>query len=164
MTIHEIMDNIAKLGCGLVEVTGGEPLFQKNSLFLLRTLVKEGYTVLLETNGTISLSGVPHDVVTIMDIKTPGSLMYQKNRLENLKKLNHRDEVKFVVTNRDDYDWSKQIIADKALLKKTRVSISPAGNRNFIAKVASWMAADSLTARLNLQLHKIIWPGTARGV
>jgi 7-carboxy-7-deazaguanine synthase len=164
MSIVEITKKLHNFGCALVEITGGEPLTQKNSIPLMKRLLKDGFTILLETNGTIPLNNVPANVVRIVDIKTPGSGMSEKNRYENLKTLTFRDEVKFVVTNEKDYKWSKQMIDKYKLTVKTRISISPAGNKKFAALLASWMIRDSIAARLNLQLHKILWPRAVKGV
>ena len=164
VSVESIVTAVRDFGCSLVEITGGEPLLHKNSIPLMKQLLKEGYTVLLETNGSLSLKGIPSAVVRIVDIKTPGSGMSDKNNFAILKTLTFRDEVKFVVTDEADYVWTKLVMERFKLASKVRVAISPSGDRRFAAKVAAWLAADSLPARLNLQLHKILWPKVDRGV
>ncbi|MBL8027055.1 MAG: radical SAM protein [Fibrobacteres bacterium] len=164
ISVDNIVATVRGLGCSLVEITGGEPLMHKNSISLMNKLVKDGFTVLLETNGSLPLKGVPAAVVRIVDIKTPGSGMSGKNNYSILKSLTFRDEVKFVVTDEADYIWTKLVIERFKLASKVRIAVSPAGDRRFAAKVAGWLASDSLPARLNLQLHKILWPKVDRGV
>lgn len=167
LSLDEVMAKVDKLGCGLVEVTGGEPLVQDECIELLEKLLHAGYTVMLETNGTLSLKNVPDRVIKIVDIKCPGSGESGKNLYSNLKMVTISDEVKFVITGIDDYKWAKKIMKKYHLHENTRVSVSPVerrtGSHSFCREVAGWMVEDGLPARLNLQLHKILWPKVKRG-
>jgi len=150
-------------GLPLVEVTGGEPLSQAGTPDLLKELVKHGKT-LLETNGSHDLSNVPDKIVTICDIKCPGSGFADKNRRQNMKLLRPYDEVKFVVCSRKDYDWAKHIMDKHALVKRCHaVNLSPAAGFIAAPTLARWILKDKLPVRLNIQLHKQIWPKVGRG-
>ncbi len=150
-------------GMPLVEVTGGEPLLQDSVYPLLKILAKHGETI-LETNGSFSISGVPDKVITILDIKCPASGFIMKNDWQNMRLLRAHDEVKFVVCNRNDYEWSRGIIKKYGLIKRCRaVNMSPAARFLATPTLARWIIKDRLPVRLNLQLHKIIWPKAKRG-
>jgi len=147
----------------LVEVTGGEPLLQPGVYDLLKLLVKHKST-LLETNGTCDISRVPKDVITILDIKCPGSGFADKNYWQNMRHLRSRDEAKFVICGRKDYEWARKIIEKYDLIKHCRaVNFSPASGLLKPQILASWIMRDCLPVRLNLQLHKQIWPKAGRG-
>jgi len=164
MTIPQILKRVAAYQCGLVEITGGEPLLQEGSAVLMRRLIGKGYRVLLETNGSMDLKRVPGSVVKIMDIKTPGSGMQKHNRYANLKSLDKKDEVKFVIGTRADYDFARRIVRKYRLRKKCAVLLSPEGGKERARQLSGWILRDNLDVRLNLQLHKIIWPAKKRGV
>ncbi|MFC1454153.1 radical SAM protein [Verrucomicrobiota bacterium] len=150
-------------GLHLVEVTGGEPLAQDSVYPLLKKLAKHGETI-LETNGSFSISGVPDKVITMLDIKCPGSGFIMKNDWQNMTLLRAHDEVKFVVCNRNDYEWSRGIIKKYGLIKRCHaVNMSPAAGFLAAPTLARWVIKDRLPVRLNLQLHKIIWPKAKRG-
>jgi len=147
----------------LVEVTGGEPLLQPGVYDLLKLLVKRGKT-LLETNGSFDISHVPEDVITILDVKCPGSGSAGQNYWQNLRCLRHEDEVKFVLCGRKDYEWARQVTSKYRLIKRCHaVNFSPAGGLLKPQTLASWIIKDCLPVRLNLQLHKQIWPTLRRG-
>lgn len=147
----------------LVEVTGGEPLFQAATCDLLQELVQHGKT-LLETNGSFDLSKVPGQVITMLDIKCPGSGFAGKNHWQNLELLRPQDEVKFVVCNREDFEWANQIVDQYHLTKRCRaVNFSPAGGFLPPPTLAGWILKDRRPVRFNLQIHKQIWPKADRG-
>lgn len=162
-TAMELVAMWQKSGIELVQVTGGEPLLQPESLELMQNLLQKGATVLLETNGSLSLADVPKQVIKIVDRKTPGSNMEQGWMEENLRFLTKKDQVKFVITDRTDYCWARQWIAQKCLASFTQVLFSPAWGSIEPVELASWVVEDRLPVRFQLQLHKILW-GERRGV
>jgi len=162
-SIDEIVKQVKGYGCGLVEVTGGEPLAQKESLDLMARLCDEGLEVLLETSGSIDIAPVDKRCTIIIDIKCPGSGEVAKNRWENLRHLKPHDEIKFVIAGREDYDWARKVIEERKLSRWT-VLFSPVWGELDLKVLAEWMLADRLTARLQTQLHKHIWGAEARGV
>ncbi len=164
MTIAEILDEVARYGCNLVEVTGGEPLAQAGTHDLLMMLCDRGYTVLLETSGSISIADVDPRVRIIMDIKCPGSGMEKKNLWDNILHLKPTDEVKFVVANKDDFDWAADVVRKHELEKRCVVLFSPVFGDVQPIDLAQWLLAEGLNARLQLQLHKFIWEPETRGV
>ncbi len=157
MTVSAVVERVLELNESLVEVTGGEPLLQTGTSDLLRALLSAGKTVLLETNGSVPIDAVPGDVIRIYDIKCPGSGEEKKNRWENMALLADHDEIKFVLCGREDYDWAKNIIKEYGL-NGPAILFSPVPGRLEAGDLASWILKDGLRARLNLQLHKIIWP------
>lgn len=163
MEIDDILDQIRSYGTKLVEVTGGEPLAQSESLDLIRRLCDEGFEVLIETSGSIDIAPVDKRATIILDIKCPGSGEVEKNRWENLQELKPNDEIKFVIADRADYDWAKQIISERGLNRWT-VLLSPVWGEMDLKSLAEWMLADGLPARLQTQLHKHIWGADVRGV
>ncbi len=140
-----------------VQITGGEPLLQKNVYPLMEFFLKEGVKVLLETNGSLSLEKVPREVVKIMDLKTPSSGMEKFNNFKNLAFLNGKDEVKFVIADRNDYLWAKKIIFSFYLPVFTNVLVSPVFGRLDPRELAAWVLEDRLPVRFQLQLHKVLW-------
>ena len=161
-----ILETIRSYRCPLVEITGGEPLLQPDTVPLISLLIENGYTVLLETNGSLSIEPVPSECVKIVDIKCPSSGESHRNLTENLPLLSAFDEIKFVVGDRQDYEYAKSVIVDKkaAFVPAERTHLSPVFNRLDPEKLASWILADRLEARLSMQLHKIIWNSDQRGV
>lgn len=157
MTLDQIMEKVASFGARYVTVTGGEPLAQKESLPLLTRLCDAGYEVSLETGGAIDTDGVDARVAVILDVKTPGSGEAEKNRWGNLHRLKLQDEVKFVLCDRADYDWARQIMADYGIAQKCSVLFSPVHGSLDAAKLAEWILADRLPVRMQVQLHKILW-------
>ena len=164
-TLTEIVDLVEKFECPLVEITGGEPLLQKNVLPLMSMLCDRGHTVLLETSGAHDISPVDARVHRIMDLKTPGSGEVDKNLWSNIDHLTGLDEVKFVIGSREDYDWSVDKIRRFDLTKRCHaVLFSPIFGRIDPRQIVEWMLADKLDVRFQLQMHKFIWSPTKRGV
>lgn len=159
-----IIESVRGYGINLVEITGGEPLMQSESLSLMEKLLDGGFTVLLETNGSESIKDVDKRVIIVMDIKTPKSGMFDKMDLMNLKHLKPRDEVKFVVADREDYEWVREFIKDYALADKCKILLSPAYGSLSAESLSRWIIEDRLPVRLNLQLHKYIYGHDKRGV
>ena len=164
-TLNEIVDLVEKFACPLVEITGGEPLLQKNVLPLMSMLCDRGHTVLLETSGAHDISPVDPRVHRIMDLKTPGSGEVNKNLWSNIEHLTGLDEVKFVIGSREDYDWSVDKVRAFALTKRCHaVLFSPIWGRIDPRQIVEWMLANKLDVRFQLQMHKFIWSPTQRGV
>jgi len=164
MQIQHIIDKIKEYPCKLVEVTGGEPLFQKKCINLLQKLVDLNYKVLLETSGSLSIGDVPKGVINIIDFKCPSSNMKKKNYWENVEFLKQNDEVKFVIGSREDYDWAKTKIKKYELTKKCNILMSPTYKEIDSKDIAEWILQDGLDIRFQIQLHKEIWGKATRGV
>jgi len=164
MTIDEIISIVKKYNCNLVEVTGGEPLVQKETLDLMKRLCDEGYKVLLETSGSISIENVDKRVTIIMDLKTPSSKMMKKNLYSNIDFLKPDDEIKFVIGNREDYEWSKEIIKKYNLKDKCKILMGCVFGELSNLELATWILEDNLPVRFQMQLHKYIWEPERRGV
>ena len=164
LSIGQIIDKIKKYDCKLVEVTGGEPLIQEECFALLKNLCDEGFEVLLETAGNMPVKDVDKRVKIIMDIKCPSSKMMDKNLFENIDHLKKEDEVKFVIGNREDYDWSKDILNKFNLNKKCTVLFSTVFNKLEPLTLVNWILEDKLDARYQLQMHKYIWHPETKGV
>jgi 7-carboxy-7-deazaguanine synthase len=164
-TLAEIVETVAAFNCPLVEITGGEPLLQKNVLPLMRDLADGGYTVLLETSGAHDISQVDARVHRIMDLKTPGSGEVERNLWSNIERLTERDEVKCVIGSREDYEWSREKVERFNLVQRCRaVLFSPIFGRIEPREIVEWILADQLGVRFQLQMHKFIWAPTLRGV
>ena len=164
-TLKEIADAVETFGCPLVEITGGEPLLQKNVLPLMSMLADAGHTVLLETSGAHDISKVDPRVHRIMDLKTPGSGEVEKNLWSNIDHLTLRDEVKFVMGSREDYEWSRDKVQRYNLPSRCHaVLFSPIFGRIDPRQIVEWILADKLDVRFQLQMHKFIWSPTQRGV
>src|ERR1700740_3419964 len=164
-TLTEIVDRVGSFNCPLVEITGGEPLLQKNVLPLISMLADAGHTVLLETSGAHDISPVDSRVHRIRDLKTPGSGEVEKNLWSNIDHLTKRDEVKFVMGSREDYEWSRDKVEKFGLSKGCRtVLFSPIFGRIDPRQIVEWILADKLNVRFQLQMHKLIWAPTQRGV
>jgi 7-carboxy-7-deazaguanine synthase len=164
-TLHEIVDLVAGFQCPLVEITGGEPLLQKNVLTLMSMLCDAGHTVLLETSGAHDISPVDARVHRIMDLKTPGSGEMGKNLWSNIDHLTKRDEVKCVIGSRDDYEWSREKVQRFNLPARCHaVLFSPIFGRIDPRQIVEWILVDKLNIRFQLQMHKFIWTPTQRGV
>ena len=164
MSIKEIIDHLFQYHCRHVEITGGEPLCQSEAPFLITQLIEKGYIVLLETNGSKDIRLVDSRCIKIIDIKCPGSGESENNDLENLNRLSQNDQVKFVITNRDDYEYAKKIILSTwsppfpvpILFSAVYHVLDP-------ALLAKWILTDNLEVRLQVQLHKILWPNEDKG-
>lgn len=160
MSIEEILEAVSAYASRYVCVTGGEPLAQKSCLVLLQALCDAGYEVSLETSGALDISGVDDRVSIVMDIKTPASGESDKNRWENIEYLKPKDQLKFVITDRDDYEWAKSVIAEKALAGRLPVLMSPAWGRGIERELAESILTDRLPVRFQIQLHKVLWGDT----
>lgn len=166
MSVDEIFEEIERLGhsCRLVELTGGEPLLQRDIGDLARRLLSAGYTVLCETSGSVTVGRVPAKVVKIMDIKCPESGEAEANDWRNLELLKPgQDELKFVIAGREDYEWAVRQLRERDL-ERFVVHFSPEFDSMDIRELAEWILADGLSVRVQLQLHKLIWEPAARGV
>lgn len=166
MTVDEVVAEVERLDCYLVELTGGEPMLQKDIDELARRLCDAGHTVLIETGGHRDVSAAKLDerVVRIMDVKCPGSGEAHRNHWENLAHLRPTDEVKFVLAGREDYEWAREVIRREGLERRARVLMSAAFELVTPAEVAGWILEDGLEVRFQLQMHKLIWDPRARGV
>ncbi len=164
LSIDDILETVRSYGCPLVEVTGGEPLAQSDTPVLLRRLSEEGFTVLLETSGAIDTSVVDPSVRIILDVKCPGSGMMERMHWPNVERLRPQDEAKFVIQDRCDYEWAKQILDRFRLPERCPVLFSPVFGTLDPRHLAEWLLADRLPVRLQLQLHKHIWAPDMRGV
>ena len=164
LAVDEVLARVAAYNCHVIEVTGGEPLAQGASLELMKRLADAGYTVLLETSGAYPIEDVDPRVHRIVDLKCPDSGEQARNRLENLKHLGPRDELKFVVANRSDYDWARAALDEHRLAGRVRVLFSPVHGELDPKELAAWMLADRVEARFQLQMHKYIWSPETRGV
>ena len=157
MELDDIIQQVAEFQTRHVTVTGGEPLAQKPCLELLRRLCELDYQVSLETSGAVDIAGVDERVIKVMDIKTPASGESEKNRLENIEYLLPHDQVKFVICDRQDYEWAKDVLQDYALTDKCEVLFSPSTGQLKPTQLADWIIEDRLAVRFQLQLHKILW-------
>ncbi|HUJ08438.1 MAG TPA: radical SAM protein [Verrucomicrobiae bacterium] len=185
MTVGDVIVKVLEFNCPLVEITGGEPLLQPNVFPLMTRLCDLGKRVLLETSGSVDVSGVDPRVVKVMDLKCPGSGECEKNLYDNIRHLDKKDEVKFVIADRADYDWAKGVLAEYGLPGICTVLFSPVwgaegavsatGNELNTAgtavstpatlkNLAEWMLADKLPVRMQTQWHKYVWGADARGV
>jgi 7-carboxy-7-deazaguanine synthase len=162
-SISQILAELKKYPGVLVEITGGEPLLQKGVYPLLEQLLSAGRSVLLETNGSLSLESIPKDVVKIMDVKCPSSAMHDKMDFDNFGFLDPKDEIKCVMSSREDYNWATQLINSYDLHKKTTVTFSPVIGSLPPEKLAAWILEDRLPVRLRLQLHTILWADKTKG-
>jgi len=180
-TVGDILDRVAAIGCPLVELTGGEPLAQRRSFDLVRLLCDAGNTVLIETSGAVDIAPCDPRSIRILDLKTPGSGECDRNLWSNLADLRARDEVKFVVTDRADYEWARTVIAERGLATMVHegrlraILMSPAwaqaagreisGSPGLEPRtLAEWILADRLAVRMQVQVHKVIWDPGTRGV
>jgi len=164
-SLDDVLEEVDRYGCPLVEVTGGEPLLQEGVYDLMQSLVDRGRTVLLETGGHRSTGRVPETVVTILDVKCPGSGEAAKNDWSNLERLRPHDEVKFVVKDREDYEYARDVIVRHDLASRAAaIHLSPVHGELNPRTLSEWTLADHLPVRVQLQLHKFIWDPAARGV
>lgn len=164
MTLNDVVEQVRAFDCGLVEVTGGEPLSQPTSLPLLTRLCDEGFDVLVETSGAIDTAGVDRRVHVILDVKCPGSGMTDRMHWPNLDRLTPQDEVKFVIKDRADYEWAREVLLSRNLAARCTVLMSPVFGEVEVRRLAEWVLTDKLPARFQLQLHKYIWAPDMRGV
>jgi len=157
MTLVAILSETSAYDAYYVTVTGGEPLAQKGCLVLLEMLCDQGYEVSLETSGAFNISEVDQRVIKVMDIKTPSSGEHEHNRVENLKCLDSKDQIKFVICNQQDYEWCKSLLQQYQLHRTCEVLFSPSHEQLNAARLAEWILADRLPVRFQIQLHKYLW-------
>jgi 7-carboxy-7-deazaguanine synthase len=162
--IEEILSEIKKYNCNLIEITGGEPLVQKESIELMKRLCDDGFEVLLETGGSLPVEEIDRRVKIIMDLKCPSSGMTKKNLYDNILHLKKTDEIKFVIGTREDYEWTKDILNKYRLIDKCVVLFSVVFGELEPLTLVEWILEDKLKVRFQLQLHKFIWNPAERGV
>lgn len=164
MSLAEVVAEVERFGCPLVELTGGEPLLQPGARPLLTLLADRGFQVLLETGGGLPIAGVDPRVHRIVDVKCPGSGEVANNRFENLDLLGPRDELKFVLASEEDYRWARELVVARGLAERVPVHFSPVWGSLAPQALAGWVLRDRLPVRVQLQLHKLLWGAEARGV
>lgn len=164
MKLSDVIVKVLEYNCPLVEITGGEPLLQPNVFPLMTRLCDLGKKVLLETSGSVDVSQVDPRVVKVMDLKCPGSGECERNLYENIRHLDKKDEVKFVLADRADYDWAKRTMAEHQLASVCKVLFSPVWEKLPLKTLADWILADKLPVRMQTQLHKHIWGADTHGV
>jgi 7-carboxy-7-deazaguanine synthase len=164
MSIEAIIHKVESYNCAYVEITGGEPLLQKNVYLLIDELVEKHYRLLMETGGHLDVSRVNKKVKKIVDIKCPASGEADKVRWENLPLLTPNDELKFVIADRDDYLWAKDVIRQNKKYMQRTILFSPVFAKQNSEELVNWILEDRLPVRFQLQLHKYIWPADKRGV
>jgi 7-carboxy-7-deazaguanine synthase len=162
LEVTAILEKVAGFGCRLVEITGGEPLLQADTPALVGKLLASGYTVLVETNGSLDIDIIDKPCVRIVDIKCPSSGMADKNYLQNTRRITGKDELKFVIGCREDYEYAKRILATFSH-PQNKINFSPVFGAVPASTLSEWILEDRLLVRLNLQLHKIIWGADATG-
>ncbi len=165
MSIEQILKQIQKFNCNLVEITGGEPLLQDATPLLINKLVENKFTVLLETNGSQSIEHLHQDCIKIVDIKCPSSNESNSFLAPNIEHLSLHDEIKFVVGSKEDYAFAKKIIETQLNhIQPSHIHLSPVFGSIAPATLSAWILEDNLCARLSLQQHKVIWDPDKRGV
>ncbi len=164
MSVDDVLAAVERYDCPLVEVTGGEPLLQPEVIPLMQALLERGRRVLLETGGSLPIEAVPRGVGRIVDVKCPGSGEVERNRWENLALLREGDELKFVLADRADYEWAAAQVRERALDRRAPVLFSPVHDELDPGEMARWVLEDRLPVRVQLQLHKALWPGVEQGV
>ena len=160
--ISKIISSLKKYNTKYITVTGGEPLAQKNINVLLNELLKNSYIVSIETSGLVKIDDIPEDIEIVMDVKTPSSNESDKNIFKNLKIINNKDVLKFVIGSKEDYEWSKNVLFENNLQSHPNIYFSPVHEKLKPSSIASWILNDSLNVTLQLQIHKYIW-GNERG-
>jgi 7-carboxy-7-deazaguanine synthase len=170
LAIDEILRRVDEIGTPLVEITGGEPLIQRNAFVLAERLLERGYTVLVETSGAIDVGPLDPRAHKIMDLKCPGSGEAERNLWSNLEHLTARDEIKFVIADRRDYEWTRDVIRDHRLADRVLAGtlrallVSPVWDAVDLQQLAAWVLEDRLPVRFQVQLHKLIWGANVPGV
>ena len=162
MTLSEVLAQVAEYSPRFVTVTGGEPLAQRDCWLLLKMLCDAGYTTSVETSGAVDIGQVDKRVSTVMDIKTPGSGEVERNLYKNLDLLKRKDQIKFVITDHADYEWSRRFIDENKLVGNFEILFSPVHSELQPAELAKWILADNLQVRMQIQMHKYLW-GDERG-
>lgn len=164
LSLDQIVERVEAFGCPLVEITGGEPLHHPETVGLIARLLDGDHTVLVETSGAIDITPLDLRAVVIMDLKCPGSGMADRNVWSNLDRLKPNDQVKFVIKDREDYQWAREVLMRTGLHERQAVLFSPVFGELDPKILAAWILEDRLAVRLQLQLHKFIWDPAARGV
>lgn len=165
MTFTEIIDEVKKYDCKLVEITGGEPLVQMDEcLTLMNQLCDAGFDVMIETGGSLSIKEIDERVKIIIDLKCPSSGMEKKNLYENINYLKSTDELKFVIGSREDYDWTLEMIKKYQLINKCEILFSVVFGKLEPVQLVNWILKDKLNVRFQLQVHKFIWHPETKGV
>ncbi len=164
MTVEEVLKEIENIPCRRLEITGGEPLLQEEVYSLIERSLKRDYTILIETNGSIRLDRLDKRVIKIVDVKTPGSGSGGSFLMDNIEWIDDNDEVKFVIGDREDYEWSRDFVKRHLLDKGFVILFSPVFERLRPEELAGWILKDSLDIRMQVQLHKLIWRTDKRGV
>jgi len=164
ISLEEILTKVKSYGCPLVEVTGGEPLAQPEAIPLIARLCDAGYRVLIETSGAIDIAPVDERAHVILDVKCPGSGMTDRMHWANLSRLTMKDEAKFVLIDRKDYDWARNVIAQYDLVNRCALLMSPVFGSLEPRLLVEWVLADRLPVRFQMQVHKLIWAPDMRGV
>lgn len=164
MPVEAVVERVAAFGCPLVEVTGGEPLVQPEAIDLMQALLDRGHEVLLETSGALPVGAVPAKVKRIIDVKCPGSGESARNLWSNLEELRPGDELKFVVAGRADYEWARRTVAERDLPRRATVLFSAVHDALEAGRLAEWVLEDRLPVRVQIQMHKVLWPHALRGV
>lgn len=165
LSLDRIVENVSSWPCKMVEITGGEPLYQKNTPQLIHRLIDKGYTVLMETNGSYDLESIDKRCIKIVDVKCPSSGESHRNHDENFKSLGPLDQIKFVIRDSEDYRFSKHILETHSFpFDAHNILFSPVSCDLPPQTLARWILEDGLSVRLHLQLHKFIWPTVERGV
>jgi 7-carboxy-7-deazaguanine synthase len=164
MSLDEILNRVKGYGARNICITGGEPLLQGNTGKLINLLKKNHLNVYIETNGSLNIDALPKGIVRIVDIKCPASGMEQEMDWQNIKRLKNKDEIKFIISSKKDYEWAKRVTEDYKIIDKATVLFGLVHEKLKPKTLAGWILKDGLNVRLQLQLHKIIWPNRARGV
>jgi len=165
MDVDRVLDNIRRFNCGLVEITGGEPLLQPETPALVRKLIEQNYTVMLETNGSLDIGTVDPRCIKVVDVKCPSSGEQDQNLFANLEKLCKHDELKFVVETKEDYQYAKeQLLRNDIALPPGHIHFSPVFGKLSPQTLSAWILEDNLNVRMTLQMHKLIWPNKEKGV
>lgn len=156
-SIEQIIERVKPYECKYICMTGGEPLAQPNAINLLKQLCDLGFNVSIETSGAISIAAIDPRVIIVMDLKTPGSGECDKNKLDNLAYLKPEDQIKFVITDRKDYEWACNMLKEHKLTNISQILFSPSFEQLNPTTLANWILEDKLSVRFQLQLHKILW-------
>ena len=169
VTLDDLMAKVRAIGTNVVEITGGEPLIHRNAFVLARRLLDDGYTVLVETSGAVDVAPVDPRAHKIMDLKCPGSGEVERNLWTNLDHLTERDEIKFVISNRADYEWARDVVRTRLIPMKEagklrEILFSPVWDSVDFKELADWVLEDHLPVRYQIQLHKVIWGANVHGV
>ena len=165
MGIDQILEAVKEFDCHLVEITGGEPLLQEATPTLISKLLDEGYTVMLETNGSLDIGGIDGRCIKIIDVKCPSSGEHEKSLSSNFEKMNKNDELKFVIETKEDYCYAKdQLLIYDIIIPPGNIHFSPVFEKLSSQTLSAWILEDNLNVRMTPQLHKFIWPDKDRGV